>query len=177
MTKKTALLSLTVFAAVTLAGPARAQIPFDHNRNQAVGVTVGLASGTGLSYQEILPSALGFRAAILAWKKGDSSFIDLGVSGLRVLSDDGRKRVYLVGSMGWWRRSDEDTEVEFDDEGNVVSERVFDDVDDSGALGLGAGIELPVGPAVAVSLEGVFTYWTDSGDLIPAPQLSLHWQF
>jgi hypothetical protein len=174
---KTTLFSLTVLALATLAGPALAQIPFDQNRNQAVGVTVGLASGTGLSYQEILPSALGFRAAILAWKKGDSSFLDLGVSGLRILSDDGRKRVYLVGSIGWWRRSGEDTEVEFDDEGNVISERIFDDVDDSGAIGLGAGVELPLGPGVAVSLEGVFTYWTDSGDLIPAPQLSLHWLF
>jgi len=28
-----------------------------------------------------------------------------------------------------------------------------------------------------MSLEGVFTYWTDSGDLIPVPQASLHWLF
>ena len=170
-------LLLAILAVGTLADPANAQIPFDPSRNQAVGVTVGLASGTGISYQEILPSALGFRAAILAWKKGDSSFLDLGVSGLRILSDDGRRRVYLVGSIGWWRRSDEETELDFDDEGNVVSERVFDDVDDSAAIGLGAGVELPLGGSAAVSLEGVFTYWTDSGDLIPAPQASLHWLF
>ena len=170
-------LLLAIFAGFAIADPASAQIPFDASRNQAVGVTAGLASGTGISYQEILPSALGFRAAILAWKKGDSSFFDVGVSGLRILSDDGRRRVYLVGSMGWWRRSEEETDLEFDDEGNVVTERVFDDVDDSGALGLGAGVELPLGPSAAVSLEAVFTYWTDSGDLIPAPQVSLHWLF
>lgn len=160
-----------------LAGSARAQIPFDNDRNQGVGITVGMASGAGISYQEIMPSALGFRAAVLAWKTGDSSFFDIGVSGLRVLSDDGRRRVYLVASMAWWRRSDEETEVEFDDEGNLISERVFDDVDDSGALGAGAGVELPLGPSAAISLEAVFTYWTDSGDLIPAPQASLHWLF
>ena len=163
--------------AATLAGSARAQIPFDNNRNQGVGITAGMASGAGISYQEILPSALGYRVAVLAWKTGDSSFLDIGVSGLRILSDDGRRRVYLVGSMAWWRRSDEETEVEFDDEGNLISERVFDDVDDSGALGIGAGVELPLGPGVAISLEAVFTYWTDSGDLIPAPQASLHWLF
>jgi hypothetical protein len=168
---------LAALAGFAFVGPAIAQIPLDPNRDQAVGATIGLASGTGISYQEILPSAFGFRAAILAWKKGDSSFFDVGVSGLRILSDDGRRRVYLVGSLGWWRRSDEETEVEFDDEGNVVTERVFDDVDDSGALGLGAGVELPIGTSAAVSLEGVFTYWTDSGDLIPAPQASLHWLF
>ncbi|HET6637230.1 MAG TPA: hypothetical protein VFH82_00400 [Gemmatimonadota bacterium] len=169
------LLLVTLTAA--LAVSARAQIPFDNNRNQGVGVTVGMASGAGISYQEILPSALGYRAAVLAWKTGDSSFFDIGVSGLRVLSDDGRRRIYLLASMAWWRRSDEETEVEFDDEGNLISERVFDDVDDSGALGAGAGIELPLGQSAAVSLEAVFTYWTDSGDLIPAPQASLHWLF
>ena len=168
---------LLVMLAAGVAGSARAQIPFDNGRNQGVGVTVGLASGAGISYQEILPSALGYRAAVLAWKTGDSSFFDIGLSGLRVLSDDGRRRIYLVASMAWWRRSDEETEVEFDDEGNLISERVFDDVDDSGALGMGAGVELPLGPGAAISLEAVFTYWTDSGDLIPAPQASLHWLF
>lgn len=170
---------LTLFVVLLggLAQPALAQVPFDTSRNQAVGATVGLASGTGISYQEILPSALGYRVAVLAWKKGDSSFFDIGVSGMRILSDDGRRRVYLVAAMGWWRRSDEETELEFDDDGNLISERVFDDVDDSGALGLGAGVELPLGTSAAVSLEGVFTYWTDSGDLIPAPQVSIHWLF
>lgn len=171
-----AALGLSI-AGLATANRAAAQIPFDTSRNQAVGVTVGLASGTGISYQEILPSALGYRAAILAWKTGDSSFFDVGVSGLRVLSDDGRRRVYLVASMGWWRRSEERAEVQFDDQGNVATERVFDDVDDSGALGLGAGVELPLGRSAAVSLEGVFSYWTDSGDLIPVPQVSLHWLF
>ena len=170
------LLLLTIAFAV-LAGPARAQIPFDNARNQGVGVTVGMASGAGISYTEILPSALGYRATVLAWKTGDSSFFDIGVSGLRVLSDDGRRRVYLVASLAWWRRSDEETEAEFDEQGNLISERIFDDVDDSGALGAGAGVELPLGPSAAVSLEAVFTYWTDSGDLIPAPQASLHWLF
>lgn len=168
---------LAVLAGALLASPVLGQVPFDTQRNQGVGATLGLASGTGISYQEILPSALGYRVAVLAWKKGDSSFFDVGVSGLRILSDDGRRRVYLVASMGWWRRSDEETALEFDDEGNLISERVFDDVDDSGALGLGAGVELPLGTSAAFSLEGVFTYWTDSGDLIPAPQASLHWLF
>ena len=36
--------------------------------------------------------------------------------------------------------------------------------------------QIPLG-AAALSLEGVFTYWTDSGDLLPAPQIALHWLF
>ena len=156
--------------------PASAQVAFDTGRNQGVGVTLGLASGAGVSYQEILPSAFGFRAAVVGWKTGGGSFFDVGLSGLRILSDDGRRRVYLLASIGWWRRSDEETELEFDDEGNLIREREFDDVDDSGALGVGAGVELPLG-AAALSLEGVFTYWTDSGDLLPAPQIALHWLF
>ena len=145
--------------------PAAGQVPFDTGRNQGVGVTLGLASGAGISYQEILPSAFGFRAAVVAWKTGGGSFFDIG-----------RRRIYLLASTAWWRRSDEETELEFDDEGNLIREREFDDVDDSGALGVGAGVELPLGGA-ALSLEGVFTYWTDSGDLLPAPQIALHWLF
>lgn len=169
------LVLLIVLGARTL--PATAQVPLDRSRDQGVGATAGLASGAGLSYQEILPSALGFRVALLAWKKGDGSFLDLGGSLLRILSDDGRRRIYLLGSIGYWRRSDEETDVEFDDEGNLISERVFDDVDDSAAIGAGAGVELPLGRDVSLSLEGVFTYWTDSGDLLPLPQASIHWLF
>lgn len=168
--------ALLVVPVLLLVTTAAAQVPFDHDRNQGVGATVGLASGAGVSFQEILPSAFGYRAAVLAWKTGGGSFFDIGISGLRILSDDGRRRVYLLASIGWWRRSDEETELEFDDEGNLIREREFDDVDDSGALGVGAGVELPLG-GVALSLEGVFTYWTDSGDLLPAPQISLHWLF
>ena len=168
-----ALLLLLLAAAL----PAAAQVPLDRSRDQGVGATAGLASGAGISYQEILPSALGFRVALLAWKKGDGSFFDAGASLLRVLSDDGRRRIYLVGSLGYWRRSDEETEVEFDDQGNLIAERVFDDVDDSGAVGAGVGVELPFGASAALSLEGVFTYWTDSGDLLPVPQMSIHWLF
>jgi hypothetical protein len=42
---------------------------------------------------------------------------------------------------------------------------------------VGAGVELPFGRGAAFSLEGVFTYWTDSGDLLPVPQASIHWLF
>ncbi|HET6361134.1 MAG TPA: hypothetical protein VFH11_03665, partial [Gemmatimonadota bacterium] len=62
---------LLVLLTAALAGSARAQIPFDNNRNQGVGITAGMASGAGISYQEILPSALGYRVAVLAWKTGD----------------------------------------------------------------------------------------------------------
>jgi len=168
---------LVVLGSLTLATRAAAQVPLDRSRDQGVGATIGLASGTGISYQEILPSAFGFRGALLAWKKGDSSFFDVGASALRILSDDGRRRVYLVGSLGYWRRSDEETEAVFDGDGNLISERVFDEVDDSGAIGVGAGVELPFGGSAALSLEGVFTYWTDSGDLLPLPQASIHWLF
>lgn len=168
---------LVALGGLAFATGAAAQVPLDRSRDQGVGATFGLASGTGISYQEILPSAFGYRGAVLAWKKGDSSFFDIGASLLRILSDDGQRRVYLVGSLGYWRRSDEETELEFDDDGNLIAERVFDDVDDSGAVGVGVGVELPFGARAALSLEGVFTYWTDSGDLLPLPQASIHWLF
>jgi len=171
-----------VFIALVLVplirlDPAHAQTPFDPDRNQTVGAIAGVASGTGIAYQEILPSAFGFRGALALWKLGDFSFVDVGVSGLRVLSDDGARRVYLVGSLSYWRRSDEETEPLLDDEGNLAGERVFDDDDDSWALGAGVGLEAPVGERVALNLEAVFTYWAESGDLLPLPQIAIGHRF
>ena len=157
--------------------PAPAQTPFDPDRNQTVGAIAGVASGSGIVYQEILPSAFGFRGALALWKLGDFSFVDVGVSGLRILSDDGARRLYLVGSLSYWRRSDEESEPILDDEGNVIGERVFDDDDDSWSLGAGVGLETPVGERVAVNLEAVFTYWAESGDLLPLPQIAVGYRF
>jgi hypothetical protein len=171
--------ALLVLALVPLLrfDSARAQTPFDPDRNQTVGAIAGVASGSGIAYQEVLPSAFGFRGALALWKLGDFSFVDVGASGLRVLSDDGARRVYLVGSLSYWRRSDEETEPILDDEGNVAGERVFDDVDDSWAVGAGVGLETPLDERVALNLEAVFTYWAESGDLLPLPQIAIGYRF
>lgn len=169
-------LSLIV-VALLIAAPLSAQTRFDPDRNQAIGGMAGLASGSGIAYQEIFPSAWGYRGALALWSLGDSFFIDTGVSALRVLTDDRGQRVYLVSSLSYWRHSDETSEAIFDDADNVVGERVFDDVDDSWSLGLGAGIELPLGTRTAISLEALFTYWTESGNVLPLPQIGLQYQF
>lgn len=168
---------LALALVTVLAAPAAAQVPFDRERDQGVGVMAGLASGAGVSYREILPSAWGYRATLALWKLSDFSFIDAGVSGMRVLSDDGRSRVYLVGSAAYWRRGDEETEEIFDDDENLVATREVDDVDDSVGIGVGAGVELPLGRRGAITLEGVFTYWADSGALVPLPQIGIHYLF
>ena len=157
--------------------PARAQIPYDPDRNQAMGGSVGLATGAGVSYQEILPSAFGFRGTIFGWKVGGSSFVDLGAAALRVLSDDGRRRIYLIGGASYWRWSDEETVTEFDGAGNVVGEHEVDDVDESWSVGIGAGVELPLSQRAGLALEGLFTYWDHTGDFLPLPQASIHYLF
>ena len=167
------LAALLLSAAV----PAAAQVPFDRNRDQAFGVVAGLASGGGVMYKEVLPNAFGYRVAAALWKLGDFSVVDVGVYGMRILSDDGRRRVYLVGGGAYWRRSDEEERTTFDDQGNVVETRIVDDVDDSFGLGLGLGVELPLGARTSASLEGVFSYWTDTGDVLPLPQVGIHYDF
>ncbi len=170
-------LSLATLLFVLLAVPATAQVPFDRERDQGVGVMAGLASGAGVSYREILPSAWGYRGTLALWKVSDFSFIDAGVSGMRILDDDGRRRVYLVGSASYWRRSQEEDEEVFDDDGNLIDTRRVDDLDTSVGLGVGAGVELPLGERGAITLEGLFTYWSDSGALLPLPQIGLHYLF
>lgn len=170
-------LFLSHLLALCAAQPLAAQIPYDTDRNQGIGVTAGMASGAGISYQEILPSAFGYRGAAALWKVDDFFFLDAGASGLRVLRDDGDRRIYLVGSLSYWRRTDEETEPILDDNDNVIGERVFDDVDDSWSLGFGAGIEVPFGARAGLSLEALFTYWAEAGDLLPLPQAAIHYHF
>lgn len=170
--------TLLLFVLLATGTPvASGQAPYDTGRNQTVGAMAGAASGAGVMYQEILPSAFGYRGTLLLWKLGDFSFFDIGVSGMRVLSDEGGWRMYLVGGLAYWRRSDEEREPLLDDEGNVTGERVFDDVDDSYALGVGVGLETPIGERVAVNLEAAFTYWAESGDLLPLPQIGIGYRF
>lgn len=171
------LAPLLLLLLVTGTPAASGQTRYDTDRNQSVGAMAGAASGAGIMYQEILPSAFGYRGTLLLWKLGDFSFLDIGVSGVRVLSDDGGRRMYLVGGLAYWRRSDEERELLLDDEGNVTGERVFDDEDDSFALGLGVGLETPIGERVAVNLEAAFTYWAESGDLLPLPQIGIGYRF
>ena len=159
--------SLLLALLLVAAGAARAQAPFDYQRDQGFGAIVGLASGTGITYQEVLPNALGYRVAFLGWKVGDSSFLNLGFSGMRVLSDEERRRIYVVGSSSWW----------YDSEEKRVEGEEVDDTDDSWAFGLGVGVDLPLGQRGGFTLEGLFTYWTDSGDLLPLPQIGLHYHF
>lgn len=172
--RTTLILALALSAA---SSPLAAQTSFDPHRNQAIGGMAGLASGSGLSYQEIYPSAYGYRGALALWKAGDSFFLNTGISGLRILTDDGRQRVYLVGGLSYWRHTEETSRPIFDENDNVTGERIFDDVDDSWSMGLGAGIELPVGTRTAISLEALFTYWTQSSNVLPLPQIGLQYQF
>lgn len=168
---------LAIAALLAAASTARAQIPYDPDRNQGIGFTAGVASGTGVSYQEILPSALGYRGTLFGWKTGGSSFFDIGASGIRVLNDNGRRRVYLIGGTSYWRWSDEETVTEFDADGNVIGERELNDVKRSWSLGLGVGVDLPLSRDAAISLEGLFTYWGRTGNFLPLPQISVHYLF
>src|SRR5688572_1233146 len=175
MTSRAAAIAGLLFLAP--AATAHGQVPFDPNRNQSIGGVAGIATGSGVFYQEILPSALGYRGTIFGWKIGGSSFVDLGVAGLRVLSDDGRRRIYLIGGVSYWRLSDEETVTEFDGNGNVIGESEVDDVDESWAIGAGAGIELPLAQRTDISFEGLFTYWDRTGDFLPLPQIAIHYLF
>ena len=166
-----------ILILVPSAIPALAQVAFDPDRNQSIGVTAGLASGAGVSYQEILPTAWGFRGALFGWKLGDSSFIDIGASGLRILSDDGIRRIYLIAGTSFWRWSDEETVPTFDDEGNVIGERELTETKRSWGIGAGVGIEMPLATRTTFSIEGLFTYWSRSEAFLPLPQASIHYQF
>jgi hypothetical protein len=175
MTSRAAVIVSFLFLAP--AATASGQVPYDQDRNQAIGGVAGLTTGSGVFYQEILPSAFGYRGTLFGWKLGGSSFIDLGVAGLRVLSDDGRRRLYLIGGASYWRWSDEETVTEFDENGNVIGETEVDDVDESWSIGVGAGVELPFTQRTTVSFEGLFTYWDRTGDFLPLPQIAVHYLF
>ena len=152
-------LALAAAAGVAPAAALHAQVPFDSHRNQSIGAVAGITTGSGVAYQEILPSAFGYRATIFGWNVGDSEFLDVGLAGLRVLSDDGRSRIYLIAGGSIWRWSDDEEDKE------------------SWSAGAGAGVELPLSTRTVVALEGLFTYWDETGDFLPLPQIAVQYLF
>lgn len=165
--------ALVLLAAVSL----RAQTPYNNRRNQGIGGSFGLASGAGISYQEILPSAWGFRGALALWKQSDLFFLDIGVSGLRVLDDNGRRRFYLIAATSYWRKAEDEQLEIFDENDNLIGEITVTKVDDSWALGFGVGAEVPLGSSVGLAADAVFTYWSDTGSLLPLPQIAVYYLF
>jgi hypothetical protein len=124
-----------------------------------LGFSAGWASGIGISFRSHFPSKISGQGVFGIIKTSDKLSLSLGGEGQYDLVRSNRTRVFGAGSLSYYYSGSGSNEV-------------------SGPfrIGVGVGGEFQVQQAFHVTLEGMFTFFSD-GRVIPLPQISAHYYF
>ncbi len=145
------------FAQVSVAGSQRAE-----GFNSAIyglGFSAGPASGIGISFRNHLPSKSSYQiiAGIIKVKSNISASV--GAEYQYDLVRGNTTRFYFGPSISYF----------YSGENGNTFEAPF-------RFGIGLGGEFDVQEALHISIEGVFTYFSD-GSIVPLPQIAAHYYF
>ena len=157
-----------LFFALLCAAPASvAQVSVQGNQKAenfgkdvyGLGLSVGPASGIGISFRNHLPSKISYQLVGGIIKAGDKTSASIGGEFQFDLVRGTTTRLYFGPSISYfYSGTDSNTYV------------------GPFRAGIGVGGELSLQQAVHVSLEGVFVYYSN-GDIAPMPQIALHYYF
>src|SRR5271157_4519014 len=146
-----------VFSQVSVQGSQQAA---DLGRNvYGLGVSVGPASGVGISFRNHLPSKISYQIVGGIIKSGDNTSASIGAEFQYDLVRAKSTRLFFGPSTSYF----------YSGSGGNTFAAPF-------RLGIGVGGELNVQAAVNISLEGVFVYFSN-GDIAPMPQIACHYYF
>lgn len=124
-----------------------------------LGISVGPASGIGISFRNHFPSKASFQIVGGIIKSGDKTSASIGAEFQYDLVRAKSTRLFFGPSTSYF----------YSGSGNNTFAGPF-------RLGIGVGGELNVQNAVNISLEGVFVYFSN-GDIAPMPQIACHYYF
>jgi len=124
-----------------------------------LGISVGPASGVGISFRDHLPSKISFQIVGGIIKSGDKTSASIGAEFQYDLVRAKSTRLYVGPSTSYF----------YSGSGGNTFDGPF-------RLGIGVGGELNLQTAVNISLEGVFVYFSN-GDIAPMPQIACHYYF
>jgi len=151
------IVSTKTVSQVSIQGNQRAE---DLGKNvYGLGVSVGPASGIGISFRDHLPSKMSFQIVGGIIKSGDKTSSSIGAEFQYDLVRASKTRLYFGPSAGYF----------YSGSGSNTYAGPF-------RLGIGVGGELNVATTVNISLEGVFVYFSN-GDISPMPQIACHYYF
>lgn len=124
-----------------------------------LGVSVGPASGIGISFRNHLPSKISYQLIGGIIKSGDKTWATVGGEFQFDLVRATSTRLFFGPSVSYF-----------------YSGTAGNDYVAPFRFGVGVGGELLVQNAINISVEGVFVYFSN-GDIAPMPQVGLHYYF
>ena len=158
----------TLFFVLLCTAPASlAQVSVQGNQKAenfgkdvyGLGLSVGPASGIGISFRNHLPSKVSYQLVGGIIKAGDQTSASIGGEFQYDLVRGPTTRMYFGPSLSYFYKGTDKNEL-----------------DAPFRAGMGVGGELSLQQAVHVSLEGAFVYYSN-GDIAPLPQIALHYYF
>ena len=124
-----------------------------------LGISVGPASGIGISFRDHFPSKISYQIVGGIIKTGGQTSASIGAEFQYDLVRANSTRFFFGPSTSYF----------YNGSGGNSFAAPF-------RLGIGVGGELNVQAAVNISLEGVFVYFSN-GDIAPMPQIACHYYF
>ena len=165
MTKWIAII-FAAYALFTESVNAQVVIPNQDNPTQlgrsvyGLGFSAGAVSGIGLSFRHHLPTALSYQIVGGIIKADTKLYYDLGTEIQFDLVRGERTRFFAGGGVGYFYSGESGT--------NNLSGPF--------RVGLGIGGEFSHIQFLHLSVEGMFTFFSD-GTILPLPQISAHYYF
>jgi len=126
-----------------------------------VGLHASLTSGLGLSFrQRIAGTAVAYQINGGIIKVGSFLYYDLGAEFQFDLSGSDNDRVYVIGGAGYYYKGD-----------------VSNELKTPTRIGVGLGYEFSLTKQIGVSVGLLIAGFLPSGDILPLPQIGLHYFF
>ena len=150
------------------AAPLRAQVVLPEKGREGgvrenvfgLGLSVGAATGIGLSFRHHLPGSWSYEITGGVIKVDDKTSYAIGGEIQYDLVRATASRFFVAGGMGYYYGGR--------GQGNTIEGPV--------RVGLGIGGELPLASGFHVSGELLFTYFSDA-TILPLPQLGVYYYF
>ncbi len=154
----TALVGLSARAQTTM--PDRSHPTSLRTEVMGIGFFGGPAGGLGISFRHHLRSPFSYQVTGGIIKVDQRLMYDFGVEPQFDFSRGADTRFYIAGALSYFYAGTS---------GN-------NEMKGPARVGLGGGGELSFGPSLGVTLEVLFTYFTD-GTVLPLPQAGLYYYF
>ncbi len=160
------LIFLTATLLLMIQGNAQVVVP-DQNQPTKLGKTVyglgfaaGFGTGLGVSFRHHLPSEFSYQVVGGIIKVDNKLQYDVGLEAQYDLVRGETTRFFTAGGLAYFYSGESGT--------NTLSAPL--------RIALGVGGEFSNVRLVHVTLEGMFTFFSD-GTILPLPQISIHYYF
>ncbi|HTS00133.1 MAG TPA: hypothetical protein VML00_10300 [Bacteroidota bacterium] len=166
MTRLRCAAALLVAALYALPARSQAVLP-ERGRDgglrenvYGLGLSVGAASGIGLSFRHHLPGYFSYQLIGGIIKVDNRTLYAIGGEFQYDFIRGSGVRFFAAGATGFY----------------YAGRGHGNEIDGPGRLGAGIGAEVPVQGGFHLSGELLFTYFSD-GNVLPLPQLAMHYYF